>query len=96
MKKREKTFFVCFKNWFGIVFTLIVLVSFSETTTPGFAGESKKNYIVKSPPGIIEVRSANCTNKIQGGLFRKISQACNTQHGDASIMWYLHRNIEEW
>ena len=49
MKKREKTFFVCFKNWFGIVFTLIVLVSFSETTTPGSAGESKKNYIVKSP-----------------------------------------------
>ena len=74
------------------------LVSFSETTTPGSAGESKKNYIVKSPPDIIEVRSANCTNKIQGGLFRwkKISQACNTQHGDASIMWYLHQNIEEW
>ena len=26
-----------------------MLVSFSETTTPGSAGENKKNYIVKSP-----------------------------------------------
>ena len=70
-----------------------VLVSFSETTTPGSAGESKKNYIVKSPPDIIEVRSANCTNKIQGGLFRwkKISQACNTQHGDA---WTIVKRVD--
>ena len=30
-----------------------VLVSFSEATTPSFAGESKKDYIMKRPSGIM-------------------------------------------
>ena len=48
----------------------ILLASFSATRTPGSAGESKKNYIEKRPSGIMKERSANCTNKIRGGLFR--------------------------
>ena len=47
-----------------------VLVSFSEATTPSFAGESKKDYIMKRPSGIMKVRSANCTRKTPGGLLR--------------------------
>jgi hypothetical protein len=49
---------------------LFVLVSFSEATTPSFAGESKKDYIMKRPSGIMKVRSANCTRKTPGGLLR--------------------------
>ena len=43
-------------NWFRALF---VLVSFSEATTPSSAGESKKDYIMKRPSGIMKVRSAN-------------------------------------
>ena len=65
-----------------------LLDSFSGATTSSSAGESKKDYIVKRPSGIMKVRSANCTNRIPGGLlkWKKISQVCSTQHGDASIM----------
>ena len=49
---------------------IFCLASFSATRTPGSAGESKKNYIEKRPSGIMKERSANCTNKIRGGLFR--------------------------
>ena len=72
----------------GEGFGFFVLDSFSGGTTPSSAGESKKDYIVKRPSGIMKVRSANCTNRIPGGLlkWKKISQVCSTQHGDASIM----------
>jgi hypothetical protein len=49
-------------------FTADALGGFSGATTPSSVGESKKDYIVKRPSGIMKVRSANCTNKIPGGL----------------------------
>ena len=49
-------------------FTADALGGFSGATTPSSVGGSKKDYIVKRPSGIMKVRSANCTNKIPGGL----------------------------
>jgi len=49
-------------------FTADALGGFSGATTPSSVGESKKDYIVKRSSGIMKVRSANCTNKIPGGL----------------------------
>lgn len=49
-------------------FAADALGGFSGATTPSSVGKSKKDYIVKRPSGIMKVRSANCTNKIPGGL----------------------------
>ena len=49
-------------------FAADALGGFSGATIPSSVGESKKDYIVKRPSGIMKVRSANCTNKIPGGL----------------------------
>ena len=43
--------------------------SLSEKTTPSNAGERKRNYIMKKPPGTMEKRSANCKSKETGVFF---------------------------
>ena len=45
------------------------LVSFSVTTTPSYAGESKKDYIVKKPSGKIEVAVGQLQQQRPGGFF---------------------------
>ena len=47
----------------------LVLVSFSVTTTPSYAGESKKDYIVKKPSGKIEVAVGQLQQQRPGGFF---------------------------
>ena len=49
--------------------TRFILISFSEKRTPGYAGESRKNYIVKRPTGIMKVRSTNCTTNTKEVFF---------------------------
>ena len=48
---------------------VFVLVSFSVTTTPSYAGESKKDYIVKKPSGKIEVAVGQLQQQRPGGFF---------------------------
>ena len=71
------------------------MASFSATRTPGSAGESKKNDIVKRPSGIMKERSANCTNKIRKGsrlnfiaLLLSIEYLCTSINDDKNNCQY--------
>lgn len=53
---------------------------FSTTTTPSYAGESKKNYIVKNLLVEWRLRSANCNNNHQEVFSMKEKDIGNLQH----------------
>ena len=48
---------------------VLVCCRFSATTTPSYAGESKKNYIVKKPSGRMEVAVGQLQQQSPGGFF---------------------------
>ena len=82
-------------------FTADALGGFSGATTPSSAGESKKDYIVKRPSGIMKVRSANCTNRIPGGLlngkrYRKFAAHNMEMPVSCSICTQISQNGDIW
>lgn len=70
------------------------MVSFSEKTTPDYAGKSKKNYIVKRPSGIMEVRSTNCTINISHFWARGYF-VDTVGRNKKQVQEYIKRQLEE-